>query len=334
MNKTSKLMIQGSALLLSFVLLPGCSMPDFFKKKDEAKEQAGGVVLCRINGKAAISAADYSKNINQWAQSYLRGLDPEALPMAMKRKFFDSLVQQELILVDSDKNGIERDPEFIKLFDEQKEMIKRFLKVHLFQKRLVEGIKIDASEIEKTYSENHEKFIKVAGGILVSGIKFADDEQANAFLGKAKAQGVDFEKLAKETNATNYRDFGRINKSEQGVSLEAVPARIQEAALSAKTFPLVEKIKVGKVPWVIKIANKTDPVFLTLEEAKPLIEERLKGEKINEVSENKLKAIREANKVEINEEFFKEKTAPAQPEQKETTGVSPEAQPQGAAAAV
>jgi len=48
---------------------------------------------------------------------------------------------QSVIEKFSDKNGVENDPEFIKIFNELKDQVKRSIKVQLFEKRIYDGIK-------------------------------------------------------------------------------------------------------------------------------------------------------------------------------------------------
>lgn len=319
MDRTSRTMMQGSIILLSFALLPGCGLMDFFKKKDEPKKveasadaKGDGIVLCSIDNKPVIQESGFNKNINQMLQSspYFRGAGADALPISIKRKFFDELVKQELIIVDANKSSIEKDAEFVKAYREMKELLKRSLKIQFFEKKLYDSIKVDAADVQKHYNENKEHYVKVAGGVLVSGIKFDQDAQAAAFLGNAKAHADEFDKLAKESKAGKYKEFGRVSKESRGFNLEAVPAPIKEAALAANRLPMIEKVKVGKEVWVIKAADKKDTVYFNLDEIKPQVEGMLKNNKFKDTLEGKLKDLRGAHAIVVNEDYFKEKKGP------------------------
>lgn len=316
MNRTSRTMMQGSVILFSLVLLPGCGLMDFFKKKDEPKKveasadaKGDGVVLCSIDNKPVIQESGFNKNINQMLQAspYFRGAGADALPISIKRKFFDELVKQELIIVDANKSEIEKDAEFVKAYREMKELLKRSLKIQFFEKKLYESIKVDAADVQKHYNENKEHYVKVAGGVLVSGIKFDQDSQASAFLSEAKSHANDFDKMAKENKAGKYKEFGRVSKESRGFNLEAVPAPIKEAALAANRLPLIEKVKVGKEIWVIKAADKKDTVYFALDEIKPQVEGMLKNNKFKDTLEGKLKDLRGSHNIVVNEDYFKEK---------------------------
>jgi len=322
MDKTSKTMIHGSVVLLSLILLPGCGILDFFKKKEEPQKveavKAEGVVLCSIDSKPVIHEGSFNKNINQMLQAspYFRGAGADALPLSIKRKFFDELVKQELIIVDANKGNIEKDAEFIKAYHEMKDLLKRSLKIQFFEKKLYDGIKIEASDVQKHYSENKEHYVKVAGGVLVSGIKFDQDAQATSFVGNVKSHVDEFDKLAKENKSGKFKEFGRVSKESRGFNFEAVPAPIKEAVLAAHKLPMVEKVKVGKEFWVIKAADKKETVYFNLDEIKQQIEGMLKNNKFKDALDGKIKELRGSHAVVVNEDYFKEKKS-AEGEKKE-----------------
>src|SRR5271154_388596 len=135
---------KGSALVLSLAVLSGCEM---FKKKEgaqetttasEAEKAASAKVLCKIDDKPVIKESDFINNLNQMLQAnpYFRGAGIDALPMAIKRKFFDELVKQELIVAHETKNNVENDKEFIKALDEMLKLVKRSLMVQFFEKKI------------------------------------------------------------------------------------------------------------------------------------------------------------------------------------------------------
>lgn len=317
MNKTFRLTIQSSVVIFSLAVLPGCKFLDLFKKKDvDQKVESHGVdtkgegmVLCSINGNPVIHESDFHKNINQMLQSspYFRGAGVDSLPMSIKRRFFDELVKQELIISEAEKSNIEKDAEFVKALNEMEKLLVRSLKIQFFEKKLFDGIKVEGDEVQKHFNENKEQFVKVAGGVLVSGIKFDKDEMAAAFLVKAKGNVAGFEKLAKDNKAGKFKDFGRVSKETKGFNTEMLPTPIKDAALAMSKLPGVEKIKVGKDFWVIKVSDKKETVYFTLDEIKPQLEGMLKNNKFRDVLEKRLKDLKNDYKVVINEDFFKEK---------------------------
>ncbi len=323
-------MIKGSVILLSIALFPGCGVMDYFKKSDSKKTEAAaevkgdGVVLCTVNGKPVIHESGFNKNINQMLQAspYFKGAGADSLPMSIKRKFFDELIKQELILVDANKTSIENDAEFIKAYNEMKELLQRSLKIQFFEKKLYDGIKVDDADVKKHYAENKEHYVKVAGGVLLAGVKFDQEAQATAFLGSVKSNVEGFDKLAKASKTGKFKEFGRVSKEARGFNFEAVPAPIKESALAANKFPMIEKVKVGKEFWVIKATDKKDTVYFDIDEIKPQVEGMLKNNKFKDVLDGKIKELRGANTIVVNEDYFKEKKGDE--EDKKEEGNSPE----------
>jgi len=231
--------------------------------------------------------------------------------MQVKRKFFDELVKQELILAWAIKNDIEDTAEFKKSFAEMVKLVKRSLLVQQFESQIFKDIVVTDADVKKHFDENKEKFIKEPGGVLVSGIKFKNAEKADAFLEKAKANKSDFVELAKEEDSTNFQDFGRVSEQPQQPQQPMgqgsdVPSAIQKKALELKTLPAIAKVKVGKNIWVIHVSDKKTPEYFKLDEIKPQLETMLKNNKFREVLDGKIKTLRGEFTIDVNEDFFKE----------------------------
>lgn len=320
--KSSKLTLTKlSVLAFSIVLLPGC---DFLKKgttsqpKDEKKAaapapakptaQANGRTLCTINGSPVIGEDDFKKNVNQMLQSnpYFKGAGADILPMAIKRKLFDELVKQELIIADASARNLYTDPDFIKAYENMVDLVKRSLAVQFFEKRIYDKIDVSDSEVSKHYADNKQRFVKAAGGILVNGAKFSSEAQAKQFLAKAEKEPKNFEKLAQAEKGCTLKNFGRVSKESAGIGGSLVPAPIKEAALSKTSFPAVEQVSVGKEIWVIAAQDKQDTVFFDLEEIKPQIQGMIKNNKFREELDKEIKQLKDTMTVNINEDYFQE----------------------------
>ncbi|MFA5306590.1 MAG: peptidyl-prolyl cis-trans isomerase [Candidatus Babeliales bacterium] len=321
MDTMAKNLVKGSALLASLMLATGC---DILKKKESLEPRAetaskSGITLCSINGESAVTEGEYKNNLHQMLQSnpYFKGASAESLPNELKRRFLEQLAMQSVIEKFSDKNGIENDPEFIKIFNELKDQVKRSIKVQLFEKRIYDGIKVADADITKYYNDNKERFVKVAGGVLAMGSRFDSEAQANAFLAQAKHNIEGFEKLAKADKAGKFRDFGRVSKEARGgFQMEVVPAPVKETVLGLTKLPSVEKIKVGKEFWVVKAWDKKDTVIFGVDEVKTHIEAMLKNNQFKDVIEKRMEELKKEMKVVINEDYFKDTKAAPAPESK------------------
>ncbi len=302
-------------MVLSLMLLSGC---DFLKKKETpapkttAQAAEAGASLCTINGETVITESEFMNNLVQMIQSnpYFKGASLDSLPKELLRKFFDQLTTQALIEKFSVKTNVEKDPEFVKAYNETEKLLKRSLMVQLFEKKIYDNIKVSDGDISKHYSENKDRFVKVAGGTLAMGARFENEEAANAFLAKAKANMDDFENMAKKDG--KFRDFGRVTKESRGMQYEVVPGPIKDTVLSANKLPMVDKVKTGKEFWVVKAWDKKDTTLFDLDEVKPHIEAMLKNNLFRDALEKRVKELNSEFTVVVNEDFFKDKAAPGQ----------------------
>lgn len=318
MKNYFSLFLKGTAFALMIALLPGCAVMDFFKKKEEKTEdaQAAGadVTLCKINDKAVITKGDFDKRINQILQAnpYFRGAGADMLPPQVKQNVFKRLVEEELLIHDADANKIESDAEFKKIYAEMKNLLKRSVKIQLTEKKIFDKIQIAEDDLKAHFEQNKDRYVKVAGGVLVTGIKFDTDAAANSFLVSAKSKIANFDELAKQNKAGKFREFGRVGKEAPAMGMETTPAPIKEAALSAQTLPSVQKVKVGKDVWVIKASDKKEPVYFELSEISEQLSGMLKNNKFKDEYAKVVKELEGKYKISTNDEFFK---TPAKPEE-------------------
>lgn len=315
-NNRLSLLIKGSALVLTVSLLPGCKYLDFFKKKEAEKTESAeakaddALVLCSINGKAVIKKSDFDKRVTQMLQAnpYFRGAGADMLPLNVKRKFLDRLVEEELFVLDADKQNIEKEAEFQKTLKEMVDLVTRSLKIQFREKKIYDETKVAEEQAKKYFEEHKTQYVKVAGGTLASGAKFDTDAAANAFLTQAKANVGNFEKLAKQSKSGKFREFGRVSQESNNnqMGMETVPAPIKEAVLSMRNLPAVEKVKVGKEIWVVKASDKKDSVFFDFEEVKPQVEAMIKNNEFRSKLTSEIEKLRAEYKITVNEDFFKD----------------------------
>ena len=308
--------------VLLLTLFAGCKpLFDLFSKKTEEKveevkkeeaapktEEARGPVLLSIDGRPVLRESDFNRHLTQMLQMnpYFRGAGPESLPAPLKRKFFDELSKQELILAWADKNHVEKDPEFKKSYADMKKLVKRSLLVQRFESKLFEDINVTDKEIKDHFDKEKSKFVKEPGGVLVAGIKFSDGEKATKFYNTVKGKQAQFEELAKKEDEENFKDFGRVSKEQQGMMGSDIPAAVKEKALSLSKLPAIEKITVGKNVWVIRAWDKQDTKFFELDEVKPQLEAMLKNNKFRDVLDARVKKLEGEFTIDRNYDYFKE----------------------------
>jgi len=321
MKDFTKITVQFGVILFAVSLFTGCKFLWWGKEEkvvtppsqDRVESRGGeGVTLLNINGKSVLTESDFNNFLAQMLQShpYFRGAGPEVLPFSVKRKFFDELVKQELIVAWAKDNNIENNSEFKKAYEEVKKLAKRSLLIQQFEKNLFEGINVSNSDIEKEFKQNKDKFIKVAGGVLVSGISFEDKEKANAFYDKVKnkTKASEFIDLAKKENEEKFKDFGRVGKAPKAAGPmmpNDVPMPLRNKVTALTKLPAIEKIDVGRIVWVVHVSDKKDDTYFDLEEIKPQIEMMLRNNKFREVLDKEITKLQKSYTVDINEDFFK-----------------------------
>lgn len=310
---------RSAALVISLGFLSSCTLLDRFKtpktpttSTESSSTSDNSTVLCSIDGKTAIRETDFMNNLNQMLQAnpYFRGAGADALPMAIKRKVFDELVKQELIIADATKNNVESNPEFQKAFEDMKEQIKRMLKVQFFEKNIFDSIDVKSSEVTKYFNENKEKYVKVPGGVLVSAVIFEDEAMANEFLNEAKGNKDQFEQVGKTVEGATFKDFGRVGKEARGFTLNDVPAALKDAALNMNNLPAIGKVKVGKQVYVFKASDRKTTTYFELDEIKPQIEALLKNNTFKDIVDSTLEKIKGEHSVSVNETYFKDTSSP------------------------
>ena len=327
MNRTKKIIARGFVVLAAIALLGGC---DMLKKGVSEKKQVSapaevkeGIVLLSIDNEPAITDVDFNKNLSQMLQvnPYFRGASADSLPKALKRKFFDELIKQELIVAWAEKQNIAKDAEFEKAYQEMINLVKRSLLVQRFETKMFEEIKVSDSEVKDYFEKNKDKFVKEQGGVTVEGVKFDNDVKAVDFYAKAKANMSNFKKLATTEDKEKYKNFGRVDENQQAAV--SIPKEIKTKILSLTKFPAVEKITSGKDIWVVYFSDKKNTVYLNFDEVKEQLEAMIKNNKFREIVNKKIDELRSQFTLNVNEDYFKEvETEPSVSDESEGINVS------------
>jgi len=320
MKNFSKVSLQFGLALFVVALLAGCKFLWWGEEKkvappakDKVESRIGaGVTLLNIDGKPVLTESDFMNFLNQMLQShpYFKGAGPEILPFSVKRKFFDELIKQELIVAWATQNNIEDNSEFKKAYREVKKLAKRSLLIQQFEKDIFDNINVSNSEIDQEFKKNKDKFIKVAGGVLVSGISFDDSNKANAFYDKVKnkTKASEFIELAKKEDEDNFKDFGRVGKvaKQAGPMMTSdVPLPIRNKVSALTKLPSIEKINTGKTTWVLHVSDKKEDTYFDLDEIRPQIEMMLRNNKFREELDKEVSKLHKTFTVDVNEDFFK-----------------------------
>jgi hypothetical protein len=290
-----------TAVTVGAILLVGCGGAT----KEVAKDD---VVLLTINKKPVLTKTEFYKELS----GMIGKMDPAMLPKETQRKVMDDFACFKAVVEAAKKAGLNRDPEFIKTFEEQKNRLEEVTLVRFHDKKKFDELKVSVEDKRANYEQNKARYIKEQGGVVVMGVSFPDRPKAMAFYERAKglaAKADEFASLAKKEVAGKFREFGRVSKEATGYS--PVPATIKDAALRLAKLPSVDVVKDGKDTWVINVSDKKEPVFFNFEEIEDRIDNQLKVNKFMEQRTKMCEELKKELNVEINEAYFKDEKAEA-----------------------
>jgi hypothetical protein len=312
-------------LVSAIVLLPSCTQLDWLKEKlglnksNATESQAatmGGTPLATADGKTYMSSEEFEKKYNNFIQNHPLGA-MIAQMKGIKRKIFEGLLAQKLISDYVVEQGLDKSKEY----EDQLEQMKQMLNVRVFENQ--NPVKTSESELRKFYEDNKDKMPEAmvsAGGVKATGVSFAKEADAKAFMEKAKGKGAELEKVAKDAGLSDkFTDFKLVNKFGIGID-----AGLKDKILALKKVPTLEVIKGGDNKYyVIYAASKEEVKIRPFEELKPMIEQKLRGSKQEESNAKALEELKAAKKVKIDESYFAEDEKAAQEEAQQLEQVMP-----------
>lgn len=303
------------------------------EEEKPSSPEAKGLTLLTINGKPALNESEFNQNVNQMLQAnpYFKGASADVLPAQVKRKLFDEITKQKVIVHHAKTvKKIDQTQEFKKAYTELTAVLRDSLLVQLFEKDLYNTVAVNDNEVEKYFNDNKERFVKKDEEVTASGVKFKTEDAATKFMDGIKKAGIsEFEKLAKAESDASFVSFGSVSKHPRSFN-ETIPAPAREAIFALKKYPAVEKVKAGKEFWVVTASDKKAAEYFALDDIKPQIASMLKNEKFRNVMEQSVKDIKSSMQIVSNEDYFKEKEVVTQAANKDAAH---QAQDSAAAAA-
>ncbi|MEX0849260.1 MAG: peptidyl-prolyl cis-trans isomerase [Candidatus Dependentiae bacterium] len=300
-----------SLLLAPLVFLSGCLPGDDKTTAAGSNSTAakslddGSEVLLTIDGRPVITLnslnAEFDRLLEESPQlAQVLPFMPDA-----KSNFLQGMVNQEVVDYYISNKGLDRTPEYVQEFEKTMDQVKKMLNTKYFGEK--HPVKVSEAEVRAFYEENKNKLPDLMisqGGVKAEGVSFNKEDDAKAFLAKAKEGKADFEKVAKDAGfADNYRDFKMVNNQ----SLAIDPA-LRSKLVSLNRFPTNELVKVGDMWWVVKAHSKEEPKYRPLDDQlKPSLEEYLKKQKQMELFEKVIDGYKKEFNVIVNDEPLKPK---------------------------
>ena len=208
-----------------------------------------------------------------------------------KKKIIDQAIEKKLLGEKALKAGMEKEPEF----QEALKSVKRDLALELWMKKQFEAIKLKDSEIKDFYKSNKAMFQKPETA-KAKHILLKTEADAKAVIKELKG-GAKFEDLAKKKStgpsASNGGDLGWFDK-------KRMVKEFSDAAFALKKGEYTKKpVKTQFGYHVILLEDKKAAGKVSLEEAKPSIEQSLKVKKFQENMKKMTKKLRSSADISI-----------------------------------
>jgi peptidyl-prolyl cis-trans isomerase C len=299
-------------VIISMSLASGCGLREKGGEEDE--------VLATVDG-AAVTLSEYKSALEKLRSQLPKGdtLDPEGVK-TLKMNLLNQLIEKKLLMAEARKLGItvsesEINEQINKIMGEypdtatfnsrmKEENIdiaswKKEIEYQIMLDKLVKSvagsdITVTPEEIRKYYDDHLDQYNSPTR-VRAMQIMLETREQAQTILDELK-KGTDFSELAKtysiSPDSEKGGDLGYFSEDEMP------PA-----------FAVVFKMKPGEVSEVVeseygfhifKLIDRREAKMLSLEEARPEIEEKLKRAKSEEKYGAWFEQIRKNKKIEVN----------------------------------
>lgn len=305
-----------SAFLLALIVLPGCSWFSSDEKSKTQKDVAkgapaipgveyindGSAVVISMNGKPVVSERSLDTEYEQLLKDnpQIEQMLPlmggkDGLLDRLTAALADRAVLRRFIV----EEGISKQADYKEELERMIKSVTDMLNVKYFNKKYVASV--SDRDVRDFYEKNKNTMPDLLisrGGVQASGIKFAQEADAKAFIAKLKAVKNDLVAAAKEAGL-NVEDFQLVSNQSVGIA----PA-LREKILSMKNFPSVELINVGNDTfWVVKATSKEDTVYREYEQVKDNLKRFLEDSKREEVAGKAINDLKEQYKIKVEKTF-------------------------------
>lgn len=322
MNKKThkKILVGGVLATLSF--LPGCALLDMFKGNNEktvtesSSSGGGGApmtgeVLVTMKGLPAITtdslAIEKEKFLkaNPQIKQALGFMDPKAFD----RDFLEGLIGQKIADEYVATQKINQTDTYKTELKDLCEAMEHMLNARYFNE--IKKVTVSDAEVKALYDANKDKIRGVMispGGLMATGIEFADGATARAFMARAKAAPGGFKKTAQDDNLNaKIKDFKLVNSQSLGID-----ELLRDRIVGIKTVPAVELFDVNGKFWVVNVTAKEEPKYIPYEQVKDQLKQQIEQNKRVELLQREIDVLRKEYAVEVNEDYFKGAVMPQQ----------------------
>lgn len=263
---------------------------------------AHATTLVTVNG-VNISDDDVMKSLMIGTQGRYTQLPPEKQKELYQRQV-NNMIIQELVYGDAKKEGILKSKEYKEAVAEALKEIERRMAMNIWEKKQFEKITVPEKSIKEYYKSNEPEFMEKER-VHARHILVKDEAKANELLKTLKPLSGEKLKnkvmeLAKSestcTSAPQGGDLGTFGKGRMVPEFEQAAFALNKGTIT--TSPV--KSQFGY--HIIYLEDKMAPQKLAYDEVRDSIEQRLKYEEFNKVLEAKMKALKDAAKIEYKKQ--------------------------------
>lgn len=269
----------------------------------------GSDVLLKINGRNVVTLKSFESEFDRLLEENPQLKQVLPFMQDAQLNFFLGMVNQHIVNAWIEREGIDGSAAYQEEWNRAMEQLQNMLNTKYFSER--HPVNVSDAEIKSFYEENKGRIPNLMvsqGGVKAEGVSFKEEDEAKAFLAKAKESKDGLEKIASDAKAADtYRDFKMINNQ----SLAIDPA-LRAKIISFSKFPIIELVKAGDLWWVVKAYSKEDPQYRPYEQVKSDLEDYLKKQKQMEAFEKAIEGYKSQFSIEINDAPLKAKNQGAQ----------------------
>jgi len=252
---------------------------------------ASAQTLVTVNGQA-ITQEEVDNELMNATQGRFNQVPPEKRA-EFRQQVLQQLIGKELIFDDAKKSGVLNSKEYKEEYKKLQERMEKELAIQVWQKKLLDSLKISDKELKDYYNKNKEEFNEKET-VHARHILVKTEEEAKAIIAELKPLSGEklkskFIELAKEkSTGPSGPKGGDLGYFAQG---QMVPAFNDKAFSMKEGSVTTAPVKTQFGYHVIYLEDKKAAVLRKFDEVKSFIEQRLKMEEFKTAMKDKMDAL-------------------------------------------
>jgi len=259
---------------------------------------ASAQTLVTVNGKA-ITQEEVDTELMNATQGRFNEV-PAEKQAEFRQQVLQQLIGKELIYSDAQKSGVLKSDDYVQEYKKLEERMKKELAIQVWQKKLLDDLKISQKELKEYYSSNKEEFTEKEA-VHARHILLKSEDEAKSVISQLKSLKGDklknkFIELAKEKSTgpsgPKGGDLGYFGKGQMVPEFNDAVFKMNVGSMT----PAPVETQFGF--HVIYLEDKKDASIRNFDDVKALVEERLKMEKFKSVMKNKMDELQKKATIE------------------------------------